>query len=122
MCRLLYSDSGSRGYESALSERVRFFKYTEKGWGRMCEVTDQFWVSGYIKGFEESFMRGFEESFVREYEKGIHQEFIRTYKKGRKAGIYLTRQAQALFAKGETKQEIARELKVSPKEVAMMLE
>ena len=88
----------------------------------MCEVTDQFWVSGYIKGFEESFMRSFEESFTREYEKEVHQEFIKTYKKGRKAGIHLTRQAQALFAKGKTKQEIARELKVSQKELALILE
>ena len=88
----------------------------------MCEVTDQFWVSGYIKGFEESFMRSFEESYTREYEKGVHQEFKKVYKKGRKAGIYLTRQAQALFAKGKTKQEIARELKVSENELTLMLE
>ena len=76
--------------QGVLSERVRFLKYTEKGWDRMCEVTDLFWRSGYVVGEEK--------------------------------GIRLTKQALVFRAQGKTEQEIAKELNLSEKEVAMILE
>ena len=71
--------------QGALSQRVRFLKRDEKGRDRMCEVTDLFWRSGFIKG------------------------------------IHLLKQVQALRAQGKTQQEIAKELQISQKDVALML-
>ena len=82
----------------ALSKRVRFLKCTEKGWDRMCEVTDLFWRSGYVVGEE----------------KGVHR--------GMNRGIRLTKQALVFQAQGKTQEEIAKELNLSQKEVALMLE
>lgn len=92
--------------QGALSQRVRFLKCDEKGRDRMCEVTDLFWRSGYVIGESKGERRG-------EY---------RGKQIGREQGIHLTKQAQEYFAKGETKQEIAKKLRISRKELALMLD
>lgn len=98
----------------ALSERVRFLKYTEKGWDRMCEVTDLFWRSGFVVGEEKGEKKG--------EKKGERKGERRGERRGMNRGIRLTKQALMFQAQGKTQQEIAKELNLSQKEVAMMLE
>ncbi len=76
----------------------------------MCEVTDLFWRSGYVIGESKGERRGERRG---EY---------RGKQIGREQGIHLTKQAQEYFAKGETKQEIAKKLRISQKELALMLD
>ena len=72
----------------------------------MCEVTDLFWRSGFI---------------VRE-ENGEKKGERRGEHRGMNRGIRLTKQALMFQAQGKTEQEIAKELNLSQREVAMMLE
>ena len=72
----------------------------------MCEVTDLFWRSGYVVGEEKGEKKG--------EKKGE--------RRGMNRGIRLTKQALMLQAQGKTEQEIAKELNLSKREVAMMLE
>lgn len=94
----------------ALSKRVRFLKCEEKGRDRVCEVTDLFWRSGYAVGEEKGWKAG-----ERRGEK-------RGERRGMDRGIRLTKQALILQKQGKTQQEIAKELKISQKEVLLMLE